>query len=83
MTRSHDLGNLNPTVSGMFYIQIPDDQDAVGFLALAKSGITVACFPDNTYGVRAKHLRILSGLKISFKKLDPKAIQLRKPSIAA
>lgn len=67
----------------MVYIQIPDDQDAVGFLALAKSGITVACFPDNTYGVRAEHLRILRGLKISFKKLDPKAIHLRKPSIAA
>ena len=36
----------------MIYIQIPDDQDAAGFLALAKSGLTVSCFPDNTYGVR-------------------------------
>ena len=67
----------------MVYIQIPDDQDAVGFVALAKSGITVSCFPDNIYGVRAEHLRILRGLKISFKKLDSKAIRLGKSSIAA
>ena len=58
----------------MVYIQIPDDQDAVGFLALAKSGISVSCFPDNTYGVRAEHLKILRGLKISFKKLDARTI---------
>lgn len=67
----------------MLYIQIPDDQDAVGFLALAKSGITVSCFPNNTYGVRAEHLKILRSMKISFKKLDAKAIHLAKPSIAA
>jgi hypothetical protein len=74
---------LEPNSLAMLYIQIPDDQDAVGFVALAKSGIPVSCFPDNTYGVHAEHLKILKRLKISFKKLDAKAIHLPKPSIAA
>ena len=67
----------------MIYIQIPERQDAVGFLALAKSGIPVSCFPQNTYGVQPEHLKILKRMKISFKKLNAKAVLLPKPSIAA
>ncbi|HLA10597.1 MAG TPA: hypothetical protein VJ023_08370 [Pyrinomonadaceae bacterium] len=67
----------------MIYIQIPDEQDAVGFLALAKSGIPVSCLQQNTYGVQQEHLKVLKRMKISFKKLDAKDVHIPKPSIAA
>jgi hypothetical protein len=53
----------------MIYIQIPERHDAVGFLALAKSGIPVSCLPQNSYGVQQEHLKILKRAKIPFKKL--------------
>ena len=67
----------------MIYIQIPEQQDATGFLALAKSGTTVACFPENSYGLQPEHLNLLKRLGVPFKKLDVKAIRLRKRSPAA
>jgi len=67
----------------LIYIRIPEKEDAVGFLALAKSGIPVSCLSQNTYGVQEEHLRILKRRKISFKKLDVKDVHLPKPSIAA
>ena len=53
----------------MTYIQIPEKQDAKGFLLLAKSGFEVVCLPKNTYGVREEHLKLLKRKRISFKKL--------------
>ena len=53
----------------MIYIQIPERHDAVGFLALAKSGIPISCLPENSYGVQQEHLKILKREKIPFKKL--------------
>lgn len=44
----------------MIYIQIPEKQDAKGFLLLAKSAFPVVCLPENTYGVREEHLKLLS-----------------------
>lgn len=67
----------------MIYIRIPEEEDAVGFLALAKSGVPVSCLAQNTYGVQQEHLRILKRKKISFEKLDAKDIRLPKPSLAA
>ncbi len=67
----------------MIYIQIPEDYDAAGFIALAKSGIPVSCLPHNTYGVDREHLRILKRKKIAFKKLDASEVRLPKSSLAA
>jgi hypothetical protein len=67
----------------MIYIRIPEKEDAVGFLALAKSGIPVSCLSQNTYGVQQEHLRILKRRKISFKRLDAKDVHPPKPSLAA
>lgn len=67
----------------MIYIRIPEKEDAVGFLALAKSGIPVSCLVQNTYGVQQEHLKILKRRKISFKKLDAKNVHLPKSSLAA
>ena len=67
----------------MTYIRIPEKEDAVGFLALAKSGIPVSCLSQNTYGVQQEHLKILKRSKISFNKLDGKDVHLPKPSLAA
>ena len=67
----------------MIYIRIPEKEDAVGFLALAKSGIPVSCLAENTYGVQQEHLKILKRRKISFKKLGAKNVHLPKPSLAA
>ena len=67
----------------MIYIRIPDKHDAIGFLALAKSGIPVSCLPKNFYGVQQEHLKILKRKKIPFKRVDAKEIPLPKPSLAA
>jgi hypothetical protein len=67
----------------MIYIRIPEKHDAVGFVALAKSGIPVSCLPRNAYGVQQEHLNILKRKKIPFKRLDVKDIPLPKPSLAA
>jgi hypothetical protein len=53
----------------MIYIQIPEKQDAKGFLILTKSGGPVVCLPKNTYGVREEHLRILERMRSLFKRL--------------
>ena len=54
----------------MIFIQLPKDDNAVGFLALAKSGASVLCLPDNTYGVLSEHITLLRRKHISFKKLE-------------
>ena len=66
----------------MIYIQIPEKQDAKGFLALAKSGFPVVCLPENTYGVRDEHLKLLKRKRISFKKLEPRKIRMPRPALA-
>ena len=64
----------------MIYIQIPEEHDALGFLALARSGIPVSCLPQNTYGVATEHLRVLRQKHIPFKKLVTSTIRLPEPS---
>lgn len=59
----------------MIYIQIPERHDAVGFLAVAKSGIPVSCLPQNSYGVQQEHLKLLKRKRIPFKKLAIKDIK--------
>ena len=63
----------------MIYIQIPKDNDAVGFLTLAKSGTTVLCLPENTYGVSSEHLTLLRRKRIPFKKLEIGTVRIPKP----
>ena len=64
----------------MIYIQIPEEHDAVGFLALAKSGIPVSCLPENSYGVSNEHLTLLNSKQIPFKKLEAHSLPVPKPS---
>ena len=66
----------------MIHIRIPEKHDAKGFLVLAKSGFAVVCLPQNTYGVREEHLRILKRNRIPFKKLEPGQIRMPKPALA-
>ena len=66
----------------MIHIKIPEKHDAKGFLVLAKSGLPVVCLPQNTYGVREEHLRILKRERIPFKKLEPGQIRMPKPALA-
>ena len=66
----------------MIHIKIPEKHDAKGFLMLAKSGFPVVCLPQNTYGVREEHLRILKRERIPFKKLEPSQIRMPKPALA-
>ena len=66
----------------MIYIQIPKDDNAVGFLALAKSGTSVLCLPENTYGVSSEHLTLLRRKRIPFKKLESNTVRLPRPSRA-
>jgi hypothetical protein len=66
----------------MIYIQLSDKQDAKGFLLLAKSGFPVVCLPENTYGVREEHLKLLKRKRISFKKLEASKIPMPKPALA-
>jgi hypothetical protein len=64
----------------MTYIQIPEEHNALGFLALATTGPPVVCLPQNIYGVITEHLRVLRQKRIPFKKLDPGTVRLPKPS---
>ena len=66
----------------MIYIQIPEKQDARGFLLLAKSGFALVCLPENTYGVCEEHIKLLKRKRISFKKLEPSKIPMPKPALA-
>ena len=66
----------------MIYIQIQGDQDAKGFLLLAKSGSPVVCLAENTYGVRDEHLKLLKRKRIRFKELEPSQIRLPNPALA-
>jgi hypothetical protein len=66
----------------MHYIQLPDDQDANGFLLLAKSGFPLVCLPENIYGVRDQHLKLLKRKRIQFKELEPDKIPMPKPALA-
>jgi len=64
----------------MIYIQIPKEDNAIGFLALARSGTSVLCLPENTYGVSSKHLILLRRKRIAFKRLESNTVRLPKPS---
>ena len=64
----------------MIYIQIPEEHDAIGFLALAKSGIPVSCLPENSYGVSDEHLTLLNSKHIPFKQLEAKNFTDHRPS---
>ena len=64
----------------MIYIQIPEEHDALGFLALAKSGIPVRCLPQNSYGVADEHLTLLNAKRIPFKKLEAENLPKFDPS---
>jgi hypothetical protein len=67
----------------MIYVQIPEKQDAKGFLLLAKSGTPVSCLQDNIYGVLPEHIKLLKRKRIPFKKLAPNTVRLPKSSLAA
>ena len=67
----------------MIYIQISEKNDAMGFLALAKSGTPIYCLADNIYGVHADHIKILKHKRIPFKKLGAKNVHLPRSSLAA
>ena len=54
----------------MIYIQIPRDDNGIAFLTLARSGTSVLCLPNETYGVTAEHLTLLRRKQIPFKKLE-------------
>ena len=64
----------------MIYIQIPKDDNAIGFLTLAKSGTSVLCLPEETYGVLPEHLKLLRRKRIPFKKLESSTVRLPRPS---
>ena len=64
----------------MIYIQIPEEHDAVGFLALVKSGIPVSCLAENSYGVADEHLTLLRSKHIPFKKLEVNNLPIPRPS---
>lgn len=66
----------------MIYIRVTDKNDAKTFIALAKSGSPVVCLPENTYGVRDEHLKILKRQKISFKKLSPGKVPVPRAALA-
>ena len=64
----------------MIYIQIPEEHDALGFLAMVKSGVPVSCLPENSYGVSDEHLRVLNAKHIPFTKLEANNLPLPRPS---
>jgi hypothetical protein len=64
----------------MIYIQIPEKHDAEGFLALATSGISVLCLPENTYGVSKDHIELLKRKEVPFKKLKRSEIPIPRPA---
>jgi len=67
----------------MIYIQIPEKDDARGFLVLAKSGTPVSCLSRNVYGVTPEHIKLLKRKQISFKKLAANSVRLPKSPLAA
>jgi hypothetical protein len=67
----------------MIYIRIPEKHDAKGFLLLAKSGSSITCLPNNTYGAAPEHIKILKRNRIPFKKLPAKSVHLPKSSLSA
>lgn len=66
----------------MIYIQIPESHRTDALLMLVKSGLSVVCLPQKTYGVRQEHLKFLKRKNIPFKKLDTSKIRMPKPSLA-
>jgi hypothetical protein len=54
----------------MIYIQILNGKNGAAFVALAKSGTSVLCLPDDTYAVTSEHLKLLRQKRIPFKKLE-------------
>ena len=67
----------------MVYIQIAERHDAKGFLVMAKSGSSITCLPDNTYGVGPEQLKLLKRQKIRYKTLPANSVRLPKASLAA
>jgi hypothetical protein len=67
----------------MIYVQIPEKQDARGFLLLAKSGAPVTCLAKNIYRVSPDHIKLLKRNKIPFKKLPASRVRLPKSPLAA
>jgi hypothetical protein len=67
-----------PSEALMTYIQIPEKHSAIGFLALAKSGIPVTCFPERMYGVVDGHLQILRQKRIPFKRVSIEKVALQR-----
>lgn len=66
----------------MIYIQLTEDQDAKGFLLLAKSGFPVVCLRGNTYGVIDEHIKLLKRKRVRFKELEPSKIRMPNPALA-
>jgi hypothetical protein len=62
----------------MIYIQILNDENGAAFVALAKSGTSVLCLPDDTYAVTSEHLKLLRQKRIPFKKLEK--VRMPEPS---
>jgi hypothetical protein len=62
----------------MIYIQIARNDNAVGFITLAKSG-PVLCLPDDIYGVSPEHLELLRRKHIAFKELEANTVRLPRP----
>jgi len=62
----------------MIYIQILNDSNGAAFVALAKSGTSVLCLPDDTCGVTSEHLELLRQKQIPFKKLE--RVRMPQPS---
>ena len=62
----------------MIFIQIPEDDNGEAFLALARSGSSVLCLPEDTYAVTSEHLKLLRQKRIPFKKLE--RVRLPEPS---
>lgn len=67
----------------MIFIQIPERDDARGFLLLAKNGAPVSCLPSNVYGVTQEHIKLLKRKQIPFKKLAAKSARLPRSPLAA
>jgi len=63
----------------MIYIQIARNDNAVGFVTLAKSGPPVLCLPNDIYGVSPEHLELLKRKHIRFKELEANTVRLPRP----
>ena len=67
----------------MIYIQLSEKVDAKGLMVLIKSGYSILCLPENIYGVRTEHLKVLKAKKIPFKILNAHEVPMPKVSVAA